>query len=180
VIVRLRLRIGVYISALLLFGGFALVAQATQAVTRSEMESFVLATIGAAGVLVFAAFWVLLNTINGRSERALLSSVNRLEHAVDKLLASMEAHDQNPLAHAAAGEHNHRPMNEQLDRLEAQLTATAQMLDALIRDHNRIQRAEGDICHALEEIRKRNPADSPKPRRKDDSRDDYTALRGKG
>lgn len=168
---RLRLRAGIYISAAMMLAGISLVAQAAQAVTRSEMESFVLATIGVAGVVVFSAFWVLLNTINGRSERALLGSVTRLELAVEKLLIAMDAHNNNPMAHTAASEHNHGPMNKKMDAIE-------EKLDQLLMEHRVIRGSEDEVCALVRSMAKRNPSESPKPKRKTDSKDDYTALRG--
>jgi hypothetical protein len=59
-------------------------------------------------------------------------------------------------------------MNEQADRIEAKLGDVFISLHDLIRDHNRIQATEGSICTALSELRKRDPADSPNPRRLSD------------
>ena len=53
---RLRLRAPVYVSAVLLLVGIALAAQATQPVTRSQMESFVYLTVAGAAVSIIGAF----------------------------------------------------------------------------------------------------------------------------
>ncbi len=178
-ICRLRARSGLYLSVLLLLAGVSLTARATQPVTRSEMESFVYVTLAVGAGALIGAVWTLLSYHLGRLERMFEKGVERLDASQSRGHDALRAHNEDPLAHASASEHNHGPMNAQLDRLEEQLTATANKLDALIRDHDRIQRQEGDLCHALEEIRHRNPADSPKPRRASDSGTDYTALRGR-
>lgn len=160
--VRLRMRAGVYISGILLLLGLALAAQATTNVTRSEMESFVLAALGGAGVVVFGAFWILLITISGRSEKALMKSVERLENAVAAFAAALAAHDNSPYAHQSASEHNHGPIEKDIHDLKMEL-------DGFIRWCHEHQ------CPALP----RNPESSPHPKRKTDSKDDYTPLRGK-
>lgn len=120
---RLRLRAGVYVSAMLLLVGAALTAHATQAVTSSQMHEYVLTSLGAAGVVVFGAFWVLLITISGRSEKALMASVQRLEGAVAAFAEALAKHDGNPYAHQSASEHNHGPILDRLDEIEARLGA---------------------------------------------------------
>jgi len=70
-------------------------------------------------------------------------------------------------------------MNEQSDRIETKVDEIGLKLHDLIRDHNRIQSQEGDICTALADLRRRDPKDSPHQRRAGDSADDYTPLRGK-
>lgn len=120
-ICRLRTRVGVYASAMLLLVGAALAAQATQAVTQSQMHEYVLSMIGAAGAVVFGAFWILLITISGRSEKALMASVARLEGAVSAFAAALAQHDNSEHAHRAASEHNHGPMVASIQRVEATL-----------------------------------------------------------
>lgn len=120
-IVRLRTRVGIYASAMLLLVGVALTAHATQAVTTSQMQSYVLGVVGAAGAVVFGAFWILLITISGRSEKALMASVARLEAAVSDFKHSLDAHDGSPFAHRSASEHNHGPMVASIERIETTL-----------------------------------------------------------
>lgn len=114
-ITHMRLRAGVYFSALLLLVGVALTAQATQAVTSSQMHEYVLTSLGAAGVVVFGAFWVLLITISGRSEKALMASVQRLEKAVAEFTSALKEHD--------GGEHAHWPISERIDEIDKRIDA---------------------------------------------------------
>lgn len=71
---RMRLRVGVYASALLLLVGVALIANATTPVTRSEMEAYFWERMAAGGGVLFAAVWVLLQ-----------SKTSRIEQMLDKL-----------------------------------------------------------------------------------------------
>lgn len=179
ILCRLRRRAGLYISVLLLLVGASLTARATQPVTRSEMESFVYVTLAVGAGALIGAVWTLLSYHLGRLERMFEKGVERLEAAQAVAHDAVRLHNDDPHAHGPASEHNHGPMYAQMDRIEQQGEATAELLNQLIRDHNRIQQEEGAICAALAEIRKRDPKDSPKPHRKGDSGTDYTALRGK-
>lgn len=162
---RLRARIGIYTSAILLLVGAAVAAQATDPITRSQAESMMDGRLAAAGVLVFGAFWVLLLTISGRSEKALVASIQRLEKAVATFADALARHDESPFAHRAASEHNHLP-------LEAKIDATKKDLDDFIawcQDHQ---------CVGLP----RNPNGSPHRRRATDPPDfdaPNMALRGR-
>lgn len=178
ILCRLRRRAGLYLSAILLLAGVSLTARATQPVTYSQMESFVYVTIAAAAGLLLGAVWTLLSYHLGRLERLFKDSIERLENAEGATREALRLHNESEHAHTAASEHNHGPMNAQMDRIEQQGTKTAELLNQLIRDHNRIQQEEGAICAALAEFGKRDPKDS-KPHRKGDSGTDYTALRGK-
>jgi hypothetical protein len=121
VIPRLRCRAGIYLSAMLLLVGMALSVAANEPITRSQAEAMIDARLGAAGVLVVGAFWVLLLTISGRSERALTASIVRLEAAVTKFTNDLAAHDSSPYAHRAASEHNHGPLEARLGDMEKKL-----------------------------------------------------------
>lgn len=86
---RLHFRAPVILSALMLLGASALGAQATQAVTRSEMEAFVFAMIGTAGLIVFGAFWVLLNATVGRAERSFSEAAASVKGSMNGLTNEM-------------------------------------------------------------------------------------------
>ena len=171
---RLRLRAGVYVSAMLLLVGFACAAMATDPITKSQAEAMIDSRLAAAGVLVFGAFWVLLLTFTGRQEKALTASILRLEVAVASFTKALADHDASPLAHTAASEHNHDPMNAQADRIE-------EKLDSLIMEHRVIRGTEDEVCSVIRSLanQKRDPAGSPRPKRATDSGDDYRPLRGK-
>jgi len=124
VIRRLRAALPLLISLGLLVGASgALVAQATQAVTRAEMESYVMTMLAAGGGAMAGAFWLLLTTFNSRLERAFDAGIKRLEENQARYFDALRLHDESEHAHAAASEHNHGPMQEQLDRLETQVGA---------------------------------------------------------
>jgi hypothetical protein len=118
---RLHYRAPIILSALMLLGAGALGAQATQAVTRSEMEAFVLAIVGTSGAVVFGAFWVLLQALVGRVERSLSSSVSRLEEAVERAATALATHDGSVYAHRAASEHNHKAIEDAIAELDAKM-----------------------------------------------------------
>lgn len=163
ILCRLRTRIGVYLSGLLLLVGAALTMQATETITRSQAQAMMDGRLAAAGVLVFGAFWVLLLTISGRSEKALLGSIQRLEAAVADFKRLLDTHDGSEYAHTAASEHNHKP-------LEAKIDATKKDLDNFI-----------DWCRTHQCVGiPRDPTASPHPRRSDDPpMFDGTDRRGK-
>ena len=147
---RLRLRAGFYISGFLMLAGCTLGAHATQvaasdAVTRAEMY----ATIGAAGAVVIGALWVLLTTINGKTEKTLSDAVNRLEFAVEKLVDGLTLHNVDPLAHTAASEHNHNPMNEKLDKLDQRQQDIYRVVVGLKAEHDLIRSEEDELCSIL-------------------------------
>lgn len=174
IIRRLRYSAPVYVSAFLLLVGISLAAHATQPMTESQTKAFVFETIGAAAVVTFGSFWLLLNTLVNRVERSLSAHVDRIEQALDDALAGMKAHDENPRAHYEASEHNHKPMNEQMNSIETKL-------DNLLMEHRIIRGAEDEVCKFVRQMAThRDPKDSPKPKREGDSGDDYTPLRGKG
>ena len=114
---RMRVRAPVYLSTILFLVGLALGAHATQAVSREEMESYVLRTIGAAGVVMFGAFWVLLNSFVGRAERAFSEAAHRIEESVKAVSASIVDHDKSPFVHKAASDYYHGEINERLSDL---------------------------------------------------------------
>lgn len=94
IIRRLRARASVYLSAILLLVGIALTAQATQPVTRSEMESYVLGTGVAGGAAIFGAVWVLLQSKTGRIEQALdklAEGQSEMKEALDGLIGEHRA-----------------------------------------------------------------------------------------
>jgi hypothetical protein len=144
--------------------------------TWAEISLAIWFRYGAAVATSIAATWMLLSAYEKRQD----ARHTEMKDSLGKVAAALASHDTNPFAHGPASEHNHGPMNAQMDRIEAQGEATAKLLNDLIRDHNRIQEEESAICSALAELRKRDPADSPKPRRAGDSGTDYTPLRGRG
>ena len=70
-ILRLRRRASVYLSLGMLLAGYALVAQATTLVTKSQMESYVMGVGLTGGAVVFGAVWALLQSKTGRIEELL-------------------------------------------------------------------------------------------------------------
>lgn len=179
ILCRLRARVPVYLSAMLMLVAVAMAVDAApdtvQHPTWPEISLAIWLRYGAAVATSIGATWVLLAGYERRQDARHAETMKALAVAADKL----RMHDESPTAHQAAGEHNHRPMNEQADRVEEKVDRIDLALHDLIRDHNRIQRQEGDICMALSELRRRDPSDSPHPRRKDDGGTDYTPLRGK-
>ena len=173
---RLRARVPVYISALLMLIG-ATLAVANEPITRSQAESMIDSRLAAAGLVVFGAFWVLLLTISGRSEKALAASIDRLDKTVAEFKKALELHDSSPFAHGAASEHNHTPLMAKLERIEAEnerLDADIERMKTGFEEFVRFCKSHQCAFGA------RNPADSPKPRREDDPPDfDGTARRGR-
>jgi len=179
VILRLRARVPVYLSAMLMLFAVALAVDAQPAAppppTWPEISLAIWLRYGAAVATSIGATWVLLAGYERRQDARHNDTMRALATAADRL----RQHNEEPTAHDAASRHNHGPMNEQSDRIETKVDEIGLKLHDLIRDHNRIQSQEGDICTALADLRRRDPKDSPHPRRATDSGDDYTPLRGK-
>ena len=169
ILVRLRTRAGLYLSGLLVFCGLSLAAQATQPVTRSEMESFVYSTLavaalatltGGAGILA----WILARDRSLQREHLaqIITAISELSTGLNRAVRALEQHDDDPYAHRAASEHNHGPMDKKLDALDRKV-------DAILLD------CEGRACSG------RDPAASPyRRRRTDEAESDHTGERGKG
>ena len=166
---RLRTRAGLYLSGLLVFCGLSLAAQATQPVTRSEMESFVYSTLavaalatltGGAGILA----WILARDRSLQREHLaqIITEISELATGLNRAVRALEQHDDDPYAHRAASEHNHCPIDKKLDELDRKV-------DAILLD------CEGRACSG------RDPAASPyRRRRTDEAESDHTGERGKG
>ena len=174
---RLRLRVGIYASALLLLCGLTLAVQATEPITRSQAQAMIDGRLAAAGVLVFGAFWVLLLTISGRSEKALTASVLRLEKAVDDFKRALDAHDTSLFAHGPASEHNHAPLMVEIEKVKTDV-------ERVEREAERIESGLEDFIRFCKthqcSLGRRNPDDSPNHRRDEDPKDfDGRPLRGK-
>jgi len=179
VILRLRARVPVYLSAMLMLlaVGLAVDAQtvAPAPPTWPEISLAIWLRYGAAVATSIGATWVLLAGYERRQDARHAETMKALSVAADRL----RQHNEEPTAHDVASRHNHGPMNEQTQRIEDKVDALSLNLHDLIRDHNRIQSQGGEICTALESLRRRDPKDSPRPKRADDSGDDYTPLRGR-
>lgn len=155
-IVRLRSRAGLYVSAILLLAGISLTARATQPVTRSEMESFVYVTLAVGGGALVGAVWTLLSYHLGRLERMFSSGVERIELAQARAQAEVRAHDDDPHAHGPASEHNHGPLMEQIETIASRA--------------ERIENAVGEVLRDCEALgcRARDPRASLQPKRSGD------------
>ena len=166
-IVRLRLRAGLYLSALLAFVGVSLAAQATQTVTRSEMEAFVYSTMAVAGLATLGGgagviAWILARDRSLQREHLaqIITAISELATGLNRAVRALEQHDDDPYAHRAASEHNHGPMDKKLDALDRKV-------DAILLD------CEGRACSG------RDPSASPSRRRATDPDGaDHTPERG--
>lgn len=129
---RLRLRVPIYTSAILLFAGIALAAQATTPVTRSQMESFVYVTLAAAGASIIAAFWILIGFVTARVEKSLDSHVTRLEGMVRGFADVMKEHHEDPLAHPRGSAQRLDPLTGKLDALGRALGSVHEQTSLLV------------------------------------------------
>jgi hypothetical protein len=128
VIVRLRTRAGLYLSGLLLFCGLSLAAQATQPVTRSEMESFVYSTLavaalatltGGAGIIA----WILARDRSLQREHLaqIITAISELATGLNGAIRALKEHDSDPDAHGAAQRIGHAPILKRLDEIDGRL-----------------------------------------------------------
>lgn len=168
-IVRLRLRAGLYLSALLVFVGFGLAAQATQPVTHSEMEAFVYSKLAVSALAVLtggagAIAWILARDRSLQREHLaqIITAISDLAGGLNRAIRALEDHDESKYAHRAASEHNHEPLEERLDEMDHKI-------DLILRD------CETRVCGP------RDPLRSERPRRASDPADfDGRPERGKG
>ena len=133
--------------------------------TRDEMKTFVYEALATSGVLIIGVAagllaWILARDreINGRRLDMLAQGFSdiaaNVHESMTRAIDALEKHNGNPLAHTAASEHNHGPMNDKLDAVE-------EKLDDLIAEHRLIRDTERCLLKSM----KRDPADSPNPRR---------------
>ena len=154
------------------------------AVTREEMKSFVYEALATSGVLVIGVAagllaWILARDreISGKRldqiAQGLSDIASGMHASMNRAIEALEAHNGNPLAPTAASEHNHGPMKDQTDRIE-------EKLDKLFLEHRIIRSSEDEVCALIRASQKRDPADSPKPRREGDPEGfDGTKHRGR-
>ena len=146
----------------------ALYAADPSPITRDEMKSFVYEALATSGVIVIGVAagllaWILARDreINGRRldqiAQGLSDIATGMQASLSRAIEALEAHNGNPLAHTAASEHNHGPMNGKLDAVE-------EKLDSLIAEHRLIRDTERCLMTSM----RRDPSDSPHPRRVDD------------
>lgn len=152
--------------------------------TRDEMKSFVYEAIATSGVLVIGVAagllaWILARDreINGRRldqiAQGLSDIASGMQATMSRALEALEAHNGNPLAHTAASEHSHGPMNSHLEAVEKKL-------DQLLLEHRVIRGSEDEVCAMIRSLRTRSPKDSPNPKREEDPDGfDGRTLRGK-
>lgn len=166
---KMRVRAGLYMSILLTFTGCAVTAHAQQQVaagiTHAEMRAFVYSTLAIAGLAVVGGVAGILAWVLARDRdlqrQAQRETISRLEAALieiaaglGKAIRALEDHNDSPYAHPSASEHNHAPMNAQMDAIEGKL-------DQLIEEHREINAG----CYLQSH---RNPKDSPHPKREGD------------
>lgn len=183
ILCRLRKRAGGLVIFLLAFASATAFAQAADAVTRMEMWTAIVSTVGG-GVVLGAGLlaWILGRDREQTREgvELVIRSNERLADQIEKAMAALTHHDENPYAHPIGSATRLAPLTVSIGELDTKVDVLAEKLDRLIWDHDRIQSAEGDVCSALRELRNRDPKDSPHPRRGGDPHGfDGTALRGK-
>ena len=135
-------------------GAHAAGAAAGDSVSRAELYG----TLGAAGVIVFGAFWTLLG-----------SATNRMERSVEGLCKAIELHQCDETAHGPAIRERSRPILEAvtkidaaLERLDAKLDATREIQAELLAEHRIIRASDADACRAIRGQRRRHD-DPPEP-----------------
>ena len=166
---RLRCRAGLYLSGIILFVGVALAAQATQPVTRSEMEAFVYSQLAIAGLAVLTGgagvlAWILARdrTLQREAQAQIITAISELAQGLNRAIRALEDHNDSKYAHAAASEHNHEPLVERIDEIDHKV-------DAILRD------CEARACGP------RDPMRSERVRRASDPLDfDGRPERGRG
>jgi hypothetical protein len=177
VIRRLRSRVPVLVA----WGGLLTVAacivEATEPVTRSQMEAFVyrsMASVISIAVLFGAGAiaWLLARDRDISGKR-----FDTLAESVERVLSALASHDENPRAHGVASDRNHDPIHAELSGLREVQSEIAERLGALLAEHHVIRANEDALCTMLQ---RRDPTLSPHPRRASDPEDfDGRALRGK-
>jgi hypothetical protein len=141
----IRARAGAVVSGALLLAGCSLGAHAagvagSDAVSRAELYG----TLGAAGVVVFAAFWTLLG-----------SHTARMERIVEGLVESVNAHQSSDEAHPKAIQTRSRPILDKLESLDGKLDETREVMATLLAEHRMIRASEAEICRLVRRAPKR-------------------------
>jgi hypothetical protein len=165
IIQSLRFRAPLYLAVTLFLAGFALTAKATTPVLESQMKAFVYWTLAVVLFAVLGSAAAFISYLDARRERAFDIAIGRLEAGVERAFAAIAAHDNNSLAHTAASEHNHSPMNEKLDRLDQRQQEIYHVVLGLKAEHDLIRSEEDELCSILRARRaaeiKRRSADPP-------------------
>jgi hypothetical protein len=188
ILCRFRSLAGVLLLAGLAFGAsLTAIAQAKAAVyvTPAEMQSYFWTWfLSGAGAILggLAIVYGMLDKSKSSELRALIKAhgdqVDATAKALDKLAAMFAAHHLDADAHPAGSRARIDPINEKLDDLKDGQNNLGLKLERLYTEHRQIRRTEMCLMKAVQPDR-RDPMDSPRPRREDDPEDfDGTPLRG--
>lgn len=161
---------------------------AQAAAEHAELRLWVIVTFLAFTGVILAGIAGAYALLSASRDRAVKSEIeaNRAHVAsnaeqITALVKLFEAHDLSPGAHQAASDHNHDPMNEKLDALAAGQHALGVKLERLYAEHKIIRRTELCMMNAANLTARRDPSDSPSPRRATDPEDfDATHPRIRG
>ena len=180
---RLRQKAGGLVIFFLAFGSATALAQAADVITRMEMWTAIVSTVGG-GIVLGAGLlaWILSRDREQTREGVdlVIRSNERLADQIEKAMVALVHHDENPYAHPIGSATRLAPLEASIGAMDTKVDALTEKLDRLIWEHNSIQATEGDVCAALRELRHRDPKDSPHPRRQSDPVGfDGTGLRGK-
>lgn len=162
---RLRRRAGGILLGIVGFVSLTAASQGVAYVTRTDMERYVwgvIASVGVGTVVVGAGLlaWIMQRdrTLQQASIDLVISATEKLAAQIETAIGALAAHNSDALAHAAASEHNHGPMNEQIERIEAKL-------DALILEHSVIRGTEDEVCAFVKALKARNGWDGQERRK---------------
>jgi hypothetical protein len=181
ILVRLRTRAGLYLSGLLVFCGLSLAAQATQPVTRSEMESFVYSTLavaalatltGGAGILA----WILARDRDLQREHLsqIITAISELASGLNGAIKALEAHNDDEYAHGPAQKRGHEPILQRLDAVDA----LGRAISDLVAKESRLYDEVGRLREQIEALA--GGRDPMKSRMRRTDTDDHRGERGKG
>lgn len=162
ILVRLRARAGLYLASILAFVGVSLAAQATQPVTRSEMESFVYSTLavaalatltGGAGIIA----WILARDRSLQREHLaqIITAISELATGLNGAIRALKEHDSDPDAHGPAQRVGHAPILQRLDAIDA----LGRAISDLVAKESRLYDEVGRLREEIEEMAGRSPRD---------------------
>lgn len=168
--------------------GMTALAQAAKSdyVTTGEMHRFVVATfLGGVCVILAGVAWVYSETQRARERRidtaqaAATKQITELAAQVVELVGIVRRHHEDWTAHPTSHEGRIDRMEDGLQKLLDGQGVLREEFSGLRREHELIRDTE--LCIMRTGPNKRDPKDSPFPRREDDPTDkDYTDKRGKG
>lgn len=150
-ILRLRARVLLHLSWMLLLAGVAMAAPTAAEPVSAEVRYWVYERLAAAALLVIGAHWALLRYFVG----AVAKSTDTVAASVRDLAAFVATHRTDPYAHGPVTDRTHEPILTALAELESGQAALAHSIADLTRRESALCDQFGQLRESLGHGRRR-------------------------